>query len=80
MILLFFLTKADDSNIINFSYEFYALVLFMPNGDVELIQKHLVCFNFNRRDHSAASQRAALMGYVKEKFLHRSAFWSVRQK
>ena len=51
----------------------------MPNGDVELMQKHLVCFNFGQRDHSAASQRAALLGYVKEKVLRRSAFWSVRQ-
>ena len=38
------------------------------------MQKHLVCFYFNRRDHSAVSQWAALLGYVKEKVLRRSAF------
>ena len=38
------------------------------------MQKHLVCFNFGQRDHSAASQRAALQGYVKEKVLRHSAF------
>ena len=38
------------------------------------MQKQLVYFNFGRRDHSAASQRATLLGYVKEKVLRRSAF------
>ena len=46
----------------------------MPNGDVELMQKHLVCFNFGQRDHSAASQRDALLGYVKKKVLRLSVF------
>jgi hypothetical protein len=35
---------------------------------MELMQKHLVYFNFGQRDHSAASQRDTLLGYVKEKF------------
>ena len=44
-------------------HQFY----FLPNGDVELMQKHIVYFIFNRRDHSAACQRAAMLGYVNEK-------------
>ena len=44
-------------------HQFY----FLPNGDVELMQKHIVCFTFNRQDYSAACQRATMLGYVNEK-------------
>ena len=50
-------------------HQFY----FLPNGDVELMQKHIVCFIFNRQDHSAACQRDTMLGYVNEKGLSQAS-------
>ena len=45
--------------------EFYALILFSAQRWCR-IDAEAPCL-FNRRDHSAACQRAAMLGYVNEK-------------
>ena len=48
--IVIFLTKVDNSNIIMFIHKFFhALILFLSNGDVELVYKNIVCFNFDQR-------------------------------
>ena len=48
-------------------YEFYALILFSIQRWCRIDAEAYCIFDFNRRDHSAACQRAAMLGYVNEK-------------
>ena len=50
-------------------HQFY----FLPNDDVELMQKHIVYFIFNSRDDLAACQWVAMPGYVDEKGLSQAS-------
>ena len=48
--IVIFLTNVDNINIIMFIHKvFRGLILFLPNGDVELVYKKVVCFNFDQR-------------------------------
>ena len=47
--IIIFLTNVDNSNIIIILHKFFhALILFLPNGDVELVYKKVVYFNFDQ--------------------------------
>ena len=48
-------------------YEFYALILFSAQRWYRIDAEAPCMFNFNRRDHSAASQQDAMLDYVNEK-------------
>ena len=50
-------------------YEFYALILFSAQRWYRIDAEAYCMFYFSRQDHSAACQRAAMLGYVNEKGL-----------
>ena len=48
-------------------YDFYALILFFAQWWCRIDVEAYCMFYFNRRDHSAACQWVAMLGYVNEK-------------
>ena len=54
-------------------YEIYALILFSAQRWCRIDAEAYCMFYFNQRDHSAACQRAVMLGYVDEKGLSQAS-------
>ena len=81
MLIIFQLNSNQRENLILKSsymdfkliYEFYALILFSAQRWCRIDAEAYCMFYFNRKDHSAACQRAAMLGYVDEKCLSQAS-------